>query len=226
MAMKETGPATDWAEVDRWERGASWIAYPDEAMERASHVLSTDAGVFVVDPVDAEGIDDLFAEFGDVAGVVLLLARHKRDCAAVARRHDVPVYVPDWMSGVEDDIDAPVERVHRQLPDTDYGIHKIIKNPFWQEAALYGDDDDTLVVAEAVGTADFFLAGSERLGVHPALRLKPPTKLGRLTPDRILVGHGSGVMEDAEAALTDALKGSRGRAPSLYAKTVKSLVFG
>ncbi|MFC6865468.1 hypothetical protein ACFQGE_18635 [Halomicroarcula sp. GCM10025817] len=226
MSLKQSGPATDWTAVDRWDRGVSWIAYPDEPMQRASHVLSTDAGVFVVDPVDAEGIDDLFAEFGDVVGVVLLLDRHKRDCAAVATRHGVPVYVPDWMSGVEDDLAAPVERVHRQLPDTDYGVHKVIKNPLWQEAALYGDDDDTLVVAEAVGTADFFLVGSERLGVHPALRLTPPTKLGRLAPERILVGHGHGVMDDAAAALTDALKGSRTRAPGLFAKTVKSLVMG
>ncbi len=68
--------------------------------------------------------------------------------------------------------------------------------------------------------------GSERLGVHPALRLTPPTKLGRLAPERILVGHGHGVMDDAAAALTDALKGSRTRAPGLFAKTVKSLVMG
>ena len=226
MSMKHSGPATNWETTNRWDRGASWIAHPDEAMQRASHVLSTDAGVFVVDPVDAEGIDELFAEFGDVVGVVLLLDRHKRDCAAVANRHEVPVYAPDWMTGIEDDIDAPVRRIHRKLPETDYGVHKVIKNPFWQEAALYGDDDDTLVVAEAVGTADFFLAGSERLGVHPALRLKPPRKLGRLDPERVLVGHGHGVMADASEALDDAIRGSRARSPTLFAKTIKSLVFG
>lgn len=224
--MKATGTATDWIETNRWDRGVSWIAFPDEKLQRASHVLATDAGVFVVDPVDADGIDDLFAEFGEVAGVVLLLDRHKRDCAAVARRHDVPVYVPEWLSGVEDDIDARVELVHGQLPGTDYGVHKVIDSPFWNEAALYGDEDDTLVVPEAVGTVDFFLASGERLGVHPVLRLVPPTKLGRLTPDRILVGHGHGVMEDAGTALSDALRGSRTRTPELYAKTVRSFVFG
>jgi len=226
MTMKGTGVASDWAETNRWDRGASWIAYPDETMQRASHVLGTEAGAIVVDPVDAEGIDDLFAEFGDVAGVIVLLDRHKRDAAAVARRHDAPVYVPEALAGVEDDIDAPTERVRRQVPGTDYGIHTLTSNPAWKEAALYGDADDTLVVPEAVGTADYFLAGDERLGVHPMLRLTPPKKLGRLDPDRLLVGHGHGITTDASAALSDALRGSRGRTPGLYVKNFKSFVLG
>ncbi len=226
MPMKGDGAATDWAETNRWDRGASWIAYPEETMQRASHVLGTDAGAIVVDPVDAEGIDDLFAEFGDVAGVIVLLDRHKRDSATIAKRHDVPVYVPEALAGVEDDIDAPTERVHRQIPDTDYGVHELTSNALWKEAALYGDQDDTLVVPEAVGTVDYFLAGSERLGVHPMLRLTPPTKLNRLTPERLLVGHGHGIMDDASGALADAVRGSRGRTPGLYVKNLKSFVLG
>ncbi|MDS0258814.1 hypothetical protein NDI56_05330 [Haloarcula sp. S1CR25-12] len=226
MPMKETGTATGWSETNRWDRGASWLAYPDETMQRASHVLGTDAGAIVVDPVDAEGIDDLFTEFGEVAGVIVLLNRHKRDCAEIATRHDVPVYVPDALAGVEDDIDAPTERVRRQIPGTDYGIHELTSNPAWKEAALYGDEDDTLVVPEAVGTADYFLAGDERLGVHPMLRLTPPRKLQRLEPERLLVGHGHGIMDGASAALSDAVRGSRGRMPGLYVKNLKSFVLG
>ena len=226
MPMKGDGAATDWVETNRWDRGASWIAYPDETMQRASHVLGTDAGAIVVDPVDADGIDDLLTEFGAVAGVVVLLDRHKRDSAAVANRHDAPVYVPEALAGVEDDIDAPTERIRRQIPDTDYGVHTLTTNPVWKEAALYGDEDDTLVVPEAVGTVDYFLAGGERLGVHPMLRLTPPTKLNRLDPDRLLVGHGHGIMDDASGALSDALRGSRGRTPGLYVKNLKSLVLG
>jgi hypothetical protein len=52
-------------------------------------------------------------------------------------------------------------------------------------------------------------------------RLAPPSKLKRLTPDRVLVGHGRGVTDDAAGALADALSGSRGRTPGLYAKTAK-----
>ena len=226
MPMKGAGAATDWVETNRWDRGASWIAYPDERMQRASHALGTDAGTIVVDPVDAEGIDDLLTDFGEVAGVIVLLNRHTRDSAAIAKRHDVPVYVPDALAGVEDDIDAPTERVHRQIPGTDYGVHELTSNALWQEAALYGDEDDTLVVTEAVGTVDYFLAGDERLGVHPMLRLTPPTKLNRLDPDRLLVGHGHGVVDDAPGALADALRGSRGRTPGLYVKNLKSFVMG
>lgn len=226
MPMKATQPATSWEATNRWDRGASWLAHPNETMQRASHVLETAAGALVVDPVDAEDIDELFAEFGDVAGVLILLDRHKRDCAAVATRHDVPVYVPAALAGVEDDIDAPTERVDRQIPGTDYGVHKLTSNAVWREAALYGEDDDTLVVTEALGTADYFLAGDERLGVHPMLRLTPPKRLRRLDPERVLVGHGHGLMTDANAAMTDALRGSRGRTPGLYAKNLKSFVLG
>jgi len=226
MPMKGTGVATSWTETNRWDRGASWIAYPDETMQRASHVLATAAGVFVVDPVDADGIDDLFAEFGEVAGVVVLLNRHKRDSAAIAKRHGVPVYVPEALSGIESEIDAPTEQLHRQLPDTDYGVHTLTSNPVWQEAALYGDEDDTLVVPEAVGTAEYFLTGTERLGVHPMLRLTPPTKLKRLDPERLLVGHGHGIMEGAKTELAEAIRGSRGGMPGLYAKNLKSFVLG
>ena len=226
MPMKGSGVATDWAETNRWDRGASWIAYPEEGMQRASHVLETDAGAILADPVDAEGLDEFVADFGDVAGVIVLLDRHKRDSAAIANRHDVPVYVPEPLSGIESDLDAPTERVRRQIPGTDYGIHPLTTNPVWKEVALYGDDDDTLVVPEAVGTVDYFLAGDERLGVHPMLRLTPPSKLKRLDPDRLLVGHGHGVMDDAKGALADALRGSRGRMPGLYVKNFKSLVLG
>ncbi|WP_324662260.1 hypothetical protein [Haloarcula sediminis] len=226
MPMKGDGVATNWVETNRWDRGASWIAYPDETMQRASHVLGTDAGAIVVDPVDGDGLDDLLTEFGEVAGVVLLLDRHKRDSAAIAKRHDAPVYVPDALAGTEDDVDAPTERVHRQIPGTDYGIHELTSNAVWKEAALYGDEDDTLVVPEAVGTVDYFLASGERLGVHPMLRLTPPTKLNRLDPDRLLVGHGHGVMDDASGALAEALRGSRGRMPGLYLKNLKSFVLG
>lgn len=224
MTMKATGPATDLHEIDRWEHGVGWLAHPEEEMRRASHAVESDGDVWVVDPVDADGVDDLIAELGDVAGVAVLLDRHTRDADAVANRHDVSVHVPRWMSGVEDEIDAPVERLHTQLGDTEFGVHQVIDLPFWQEAALYGEDSGTLLVPEALGTADFFRVGSERLGVHPMLRLFPPKKLGRLSPERILVGHGEGIQADASAALDDALRRSRSGAPSLYAKTLRQFL--
>ena len=84
MPMKGSGPATDFEEIDRRDEGVGWIAYPDERMERASHAFAVDGEVWVVDPVDVDGLDELLAEFGDVAGVVTLLDRHKRDADTVA----------------------------------------------------------------------------------------------------------------------------------------------
>jgi len=198
MSMKKSG-STSLREIDRFEGGVGWIAYPDETMERASHALDTDDGLWLVDPVDADDLDDLLAEFSEVAGVVVCLDRHKRDAAAIARRHDVAVHLPTWMSGVASKIDAPTERFTGELGESGYELFEIRTSslPPWQEAGLYNPDTGTLVVPESVGTADYFVVDGERLGVHPMLRLTPPRDvLGRYSPDRILVGHGEGVLTE------------------------------
>lgn len=225
MPMKGSGAAADWTEIDRFEdertAGVGWIAHPDETMERASHALAVDGDVWVIDPVDVEGLDELLGEIGSVAGVVVLLDRHKRDAAAVATRHGVSVHLPEFMRDIADDFDAPVELVHGELGETDYVPFEVVDNIAWSEAALYSEDDGVLVVPESVGTSEYFLAAGERLGVHPAVRLFPPKDLARLAPERVLVGHGSGVHDDATATLEDAISGSRTRTPGLYLKSLK-----
>jgi hypothetical protein len=216
--MKGSGEA-DLTEIDRFEGGVGWLAYPDETMERASHAVESDGQLWVIDPVDAEGVDDLLAE-SEVGGVVVLLDRHTRDSAAVARRHDVPVYVPDWMSGVESDIDAPVVRFSDGVGG--FALEKVVDNPFWQEAALF--DGETLVVPEALGTVSYFCAPGERLGVHPMLRAVPPTALADYDADRLLVGHGEGLFEDVRPAIEDAVGGSRRRMVPLYLDNLKGFV--
>ena len=226
MPSKITERGTDPAFTSH-DAGFTWIAHPDEDMQRASHaVVGENGGVWVVDPVDAEGLDELLAEYGEVAGVVVLLNRHKRDAAAIARRHDVSVHVPDFMDAVAQDLDAPVERVYTDLGESGFGVHELIDNAFWKEAIIYGEHDDTLVVPEALGTAEYFLVGEERVGVHPALRLKPPKRLRRFDPERVLVGHGAGIHEDASEAIQTALSGARRRTPRLYAKAARSMIFG
>ncbi|MGM0605071.1 MAG: hypothetical protein ACQETB_05295 [Halobacteriota archaeon] len=228
MSMKGTGETT-LREIDRFDGGVGWIAYPDEKMARASHALRTDEGLWVIDPVDAKGVDDLLAEFGTVAGVAICLDRHKRDAATIASRHGVAVSVPSWMTGVAAELDAPVERFDDRLGETNYHAFVVRDSsvPPWQEVGLYNPDNGTLLVTESIGTASYFLAGDERLGVHPMLRLFPPTEpLAGYRPDRILVGHGAGIMTDASGALRDALSGSRRRTPALYAKTITDLLGG
>jgi hypothetical protein len=227
MPMKGRGTA-EYREIDRWDGGVGWLAYPDEEMQRASHaVVGDDGGVWLFDPVDAEGLDDLVAEYGEVSGVVVGLDRHKRDAAKLARRHDVPVYVADWMTGVADEIDAPVERFGRRLANSGFDAFTVLDKsvPPWQEVGFYQASSGTLVVPEAVGTASYFCAPGERLGVHPMLRPFPPRRaLRRFEPDRILVGHGAGVTDDAATALRDALANSRSNLPGAYRRALERLL--
>jgi len=225
MPLKEETAATTYEEVDRWEGGMGWLAHPEETMQRASHALVVDDEVWVVDPVEAPGIDEAFAAFGPVAGVVVTMDRHARDAARIAGRHGVHVHVPEWVAGSVS-ISGPVERFQGELADTGFRALKVLDVPGWHEAALYDHRTGTLVVGEAVGTADYFLAGAERLGVHPMLRLTPPTVFRGLEPARILVGHGAGVSTDATGALIDALAGSRRRFPALLVQTVRQFLPG
>ena len=226
MGMKGSGEATDWKEIDRFDHGVGWIAYPEETMQRASHAVEVDGDVWVVDPVDIDGLDDLLAEFGDVAGVVTLLDRHKRDSATVANRHDVSVWVPKFMDGVVEDINAPTEQFRHDLGDSGFAAHTVVDNRFWQEAVLYSEDLGVLVIPETLGSADYFRVGDRPLGVHPMLRALPPKNVTRLEPERIRVGHGSGVDENATEVMHDAFSGARARTPQLYFKNFKKLIFG
>jgi len=234
VPIKQTGRATDIEVVDRFDGGVGWIAYPEEAMQRASHALAvpSDSGsdengdgdenaddVWVVDPVDGDGVDELLADLGDVVGVVVLMDRHARDAEAVADRHDVPIYVPSY---VDPEIDAPTQPITDSLPGTDFDVVRTVDWPIWDEAALY--DGETLVVGDLVGTVEYFLAGRERVGVHPMLRVSPPDALRRFTPDRILTGHGEGLLEDATRELEYATDGARRRAPKAWLKGVTSFL--
>ena len=53
-------------------------------MQRTSHALAADGRVWLFDVVDDPELDARVRELGEPAGVVQLLDRHNRDCAAVA----------------------------------------------------------------------------------------------------------------------------------------------
>ncbi|MFB6133597.1 MAG: hypothetical protein ABEJ55_01235 [Halanaeroarchaeum sp.] len=218
MPFKSRSDATEYAVVDRWEGGLGWIAHPEETMQRTSHAIRAEDRVWLVDPVDVPDLNDVVADLGTVTGVVVLLDRHQRDAGAVARRFDVPVYLPPY---VDREVDAPVERLGVRLPDTQFRIVHSVDLPFWQEASLF--DGETLVVADALGTVEYFTTGPERVGVHPLLRPIPPVTFRDFTPARILTGHGTGVFEDAECALARAIDGARTRWPSAWLGALGSL---
>lgn len=195
--------------VGECDDAVSWMAHPDEGGQRASHAIRTDEGVWLVDPLDAPNVDDLVNSLGDVAGVAVLSCYHARDAGRFARRHDVSVYVPEWMNRVEVRVDAPVERYTLAPGGPDTGFRTLPCRPFpcWQEVFLFHEPSRTLVTPDSLGTCDQNCIGDERLGPVPIRRLQPPDQLRGLEPDRVLVGHGEPVTEDATTALEIALDG-------------------
>ena len=182
------------------QNGFSWIV--DEAMTRTSHALAAAGKVWLIDPVDWPDAIDRALALGEPAGVIQLLDRHNRDCAALAERLDVPLLVaPDEVSG------SPFECI------------AVKRRKRWRETALWWPDSKTLVVAEAVGTNAFYTGGKSPVGVHLLLRLTPPKALAAYEPNRLLVGHGEGVHGPAAAVgLRHALEHSRGELPGVLVR--------
>ena len=212
MPAKATAEPADPAVVDQWDGGVGWIAHPEETMERASHALATDEGVWLVDPLETPGVADRLGDLGEVAGVIVLSNYHLRDADVFAERYDVPVTLPVPMTGVEDSLAAPVDRLEIGTAVGGYELFTVAHSPWWQEYGL--DDGEILVVGESVGTADYLRAGDEALGVMLLRRLTPPrAALAGRDPDRVLTGHGPGLHEDAGHALEEALRNARRRFP-------------
>ncbi len=172
----------------------AWIADPDEPHERASCALVVPAGLLVVDPVDAPGLDEALGSLGRVAGVVTLLDRHQRDAEAVAARLGAPRLLPAALGGPGVGVPGVEER-------------SVLRRPGWREALLWLPDRRLLVCAETLGTNRFFLArDGDRLGLHPLARILPPVRaFSGLRPDVVAVGHGPPLLEGAEPALRHAL---------------------
>jgi hypothetical protein len=152
--------------------GLSWLM--DEPIQRTSHALVVGGRVWLVDPVDHADAIDRVTALGPPAGIVQLIDRHNRDCAALARRFGVPhLPVPD------------------AVPETPLRAFPVLRLPCWRETALWWPEREVLVVAEAIGTADVFTAGGHgAVGMHPILRPRPPAALRGYAPEHLLVGHG------------------------------------
>src|SRR5215218_9124661 len=83
---------------DEYAFGFSWVL--EESMQRTSHALLHDGKIWLVDPVAFDEALDRATGLGDIAGVLQLLDRHNRDCAALAGRFGVPLRkVPDDVPG-------------------------------------------------------------------------------------------------------------------------------
>jgi glyoxylase-like metal-dependent hydrolase (beta-lactamase superfamily II) len=164
----------------------------------------------VTDALDGVGVEERVRALGEPAAVVQLLDRHGRDCATVARRLGVPLHVTPF-DGVDG---APFE------------VLPVLRWRRWQEVALWFPAERILAVGDALGTADYFLAGDEPLAVHPLLRLAPPRKaLAGLEPLHVLCGHGPGVHgERVPEAVREALATARRRLPQAWLSGLRAAV--
>jgi hypothetical protein len=184
--------------VSRHALGLTWLE--TTGMRRAAHALRDGDRVWLIDPFEDEVALTAAAELGHPAGVIQLLDRHNRDCSDIAQRLEVT----RW-------------RLPDAVPESPFTVMRVIHQRWWHELALWWEEQQTLVVAEAVGTAPVFALG-RRLGVHPMLRLTPPRGLASRRPERLFAGHGAPLESDAATALDEALAHARDDLPRLVLK--------
>ncbi|MGQ3330490.1 MBL fold metallo-hydrolase [Halorubrum sp. FL23] len=216
MPIYDRCPASEYEVVDQWDGGIGWLAHPTETGRRMSHaVVGEDGGVWLIDPIDAPGIDEELPALGDVRGVIVCSNYHVRDADVFAARHDVPVYCPPWLPRATSQLDAPIEPETNTVGTSGFELRRCRPFPGWSEAVAYRGFDETLYVPDVLGTSPLFTVGEERLGMYLLCRFVPPRSVFEgLALQRILVGHGHGIFENASAALRTALDGARRRIPA------------
>jgi hypothetical protein len=193
-----------WQPVDESADAFGWIE--DRGLRRTSHALLVDGRVWLIDPIDGDGLEERVRGLGPPGGVLQLLDRHRRAGAAWAAR-----------LGVE------LHRAWEGVGGAPFEVLPVCRNRWWHEVALFEPVGRTLVCADALGTLPFFLAGDERIGVHPGLRLTPPRSLARVEPARVFVGHGAGLDTDAAPAVREAIATARRRSPRAVLAAVSAV---
>jgi hypothetical protein len=190
---------------DEFDDGFGWIV-DGEFMERCSHALVSAGRVWLIDPLDGDGVEERVRAAGEPVGVIQLLDRHNRDCRALAQGFGVPHY--ELPSG-------PIAGAPFEFP--------VVRDAWrWKEVALWWPEPRVLVCADAIGTARYFRAGDERIAVHPLLRPLPPRRqLGSLQPETVLCGHGEGVLSGATPLFKEALSTARRRFLPALASAVR-----
>ena len=168
-------------------------------MQRAAHAIALPGGTWLVDPVDHPDVRARIDAMPPVAGVLQLLDRHGRDCAAMAAEFGVPLVATPR---------GPVD-------GTPFQATVVRDARGWHESALWWPDRSALVVAEAVGTAPYYRARPEQvIGPHPFMRVRPPRVLRGFPARHVLVGHGDPVHRDDAGLLVDqAVDHARGSTP-------------
>jgi hypothetical protein len=182
--------------VDEHEWGFGWVSSEQPMLRLTSHALLADGGVWLTDPAEGDGVEERIRALGEPAGVLQLLDRHNRACAAVAQR-----------------LGAPHLRLPAAIPGSPFEVLRVVWFRGWHEIALWWPEPRVLAVADAIGTGPYFALG-RTAGMHPLLRPWPPRALRGYAPEHLLVGHGPPVHGPAAAAaLAEAYAHARGDLP-------------
>ncbi len=184
--------------VDELDGVLGWIE--DALLARTSHALAVDGRVWVIDPIEGDGVDERIRALGEPAGVIQLLDRHNRASAEFAERLGVPLHVvPEAVDG------------------SPFTFVPVLRRRLWSEVALWWPERRILVAADALGSVPhYFRVGDEPVGIHPLLRLLAPRSLRGLEPEHVLVGHGEAA-HGAGSQLDESLAASRRRFPAWLA---------
>jgi hypothetical protein len=117
--------------VDEHDWGFGWISSEQPMLRLTSHALLADGGVWLTDPSEGDGVEERIRALGEPAGVLQLLDRHNRACAAFAERLGVP---------------------HHRSRSTASGRSEavpIVRRKPWHEVALWWPERRVLVCADA-----------------------------------------------------------------------------
>lgn len=190
----------------------SWRPVDEGFMQRTAHGLRLGGDIWLVDPIDADDLDDLLHSRGSVAGVVVTLSRHLRDSLAIASRHGVRIWADEAVGRVA--LGESGRRFRERIPGTPlfsiplpgHGLRR-----FWHESALWWPEQGTVLVSESLGTVAYFQLGDEALGLHPFRRGDPPRELLPLPAQRLLTGHGDEIARNADRMIRECIENGPSR---------------
>ncbi|MBA2616220.1 MAG: hypothetical protein H0U90_10695, partial [Actinobacteria bacterium] len=114
---------------DETDFGFGWVDEEGGSVSRTAHALAVEGRVYLIDPVEGDGVDERVAALGKPAGVIVLLDRHRRDSDAFAARLDVPL----------------AETPYEGVPGSPFEFRRILRRRFWREVALWWPERRVLV---------------------------------------------------------------------------------